>query len=566
MGSTERSFDYVICGGGTAGCVLASRLAEAANVSVLVIEAGEHNRDLKMTHMAGAFTQNFETSQDWCIESEPLAGNGDRRVMLNRGKFLGGSSGCNATLCVRGIKQDYDDWGVEGWSGEEMFEYMKKAETFHGKPWFKASPDTHGNSGPLHTEPHDFAPISTLMKESCISKGPPFIDDLFATGEAPEGCGHVVRTVHKGIRTTAADYLQSGHIRGSITLETNAVVDRILITESYDGSYTATGVVYVDAQTHAPSTVRASREVVIAAGSFCSPAVLMRSGIGPRDDLASHGIDCIMDLPGIVWIFYESEKAGLTNDCYVYHTGAMEASLKQWEEEKSGVLTHIPCGVVAYSRVDDQLKNEPLWTESPRKQGHDPMGIRPNQPNIELLTLECYTPLKHSTDFPADNQHAFGIVPELFGARTRGSVRLKSTDPLDNPIVDCQFLADPLDMLVMSEACRFANEIMTEGQGTKDLVKGSWPPASGHNTWTTREQWISWIKENITTCYHPAGTCKMGRITDPLAVVDEKLRVKGIKNLRVADCSIMPGLNSGHTQMPAYAIGEKCADMIKEWS
>lgn len=192
------------------------------------------------------------------------------------------------------------------------------------------------------------------------------------------------------------------------------------------------------------------------------------------------------------------------------------------------------------------------------------MGLTPSQPNVEFFTTECYGGPKQYDQFPIDQKHAFSMIAELFAPKSRGSVTLKSADPMDNPIVDCNYLSDPMDMLVLSEACRFGNEIVMSGAGTKDIVKGSWPPNLSHHAYTKREEWVPYVKEHATTCYHAAGTCAMGKKENPNAVVDEKLQVKGVTGLRVADCSIMPALHGGHTQMPAYGIGEKCADLIKE--
>jgi choline dehydrogenase-like flavoprotein len=212
------------------------------------------------------------------------------------------------------------------------------------------------------------------------------------------------------------------------------------------------------------------------------------------------------------------------------------------------------------------------------------MGLTPDQPNIEFFNTECYGGPKQFEQFPdGETTHAFSLIAELFAPKSRGSVTLKSANPQDNPVVDHNYLSDELDVLVLSEACTFANEIITQGKATKDIVEGSWPRDLTHHTYTKREDWVPFVKENATTCmflffrsiipsafltnsilgYHPGGTCKMGLASDPLAVLDHELRVRGVKGLRVADTSIMPLLNQGHTQMPAYAIGEKAADLIR---
>ncbi|PYH40568.1 GMC family oxidoreductase [Aspergillus saccharolyticus JOP 1030-1] len=566
-------YDYIICGGGTSGCVVAGRLAENPQVRILVIEAGQHNKDLESVHMAGGWPINLDKETDWNIVTPPMPGVDNRQVKLSRGRFLGGSSGCNGTLCIRGCKQDYDDWGLDGWSGEEFFGYMRKAETFHSKPWFKANDEFHGQSGPLHLEPHDLAPISNLIMDSFVSQGLPLDHDMFTTGETPHGCGHVPRTVHNGIRTTSSDFITKGYLRSNITVMTDTTVDRILMRHG-SNDLKAEGVVVITPA--GPKSIYAKKEIIVSGGAYCSPAILMRSGIGPREELNKHGIECQVELPGvgqnlldhmIVFIFYETTKAGLTTDYLVHHGDSFEKSYALWKEKKEGFLSTVPFGAFAFARLDDRLKDEPLWRDAPREPGRDPMGLTPKQPNIEFFTTECYGGPKQYDQFPIDHKHAFSIIAELFSPRSRGSVTLSSKDPHDNPIVDCNYLSDPLDLLVITEACKFANEIIMKGAGTKDIVKGSWPPSLTHHAYTEREQWVPYVKEHGTTCYHAGGTCAMGKDSDPNAVLDNRLRVRGVSGLRVADCSVMPTLNGGHTQMPAYGIGEKCADLIKEtWS
>ncbi|PYI30291.1 alcohol oxidase [Aspergillus indologenus CBS 114.80] len=569
----RETYDYIICGGGTSGCVIAGRLAENPQIRILVIEAGQHNKDLESVHMAGAWSTNIDKETDWNIVTPPMSGVDNRQVKLSRGRFLGGSSGCNGTLCIRGCKQDYDDWGLDGWSGQEFFQYMRKAETFHSKPWFKADHEYHGQSGPLHVEPHDLAPISNLIMDSFISQGLPLDHDMFTTGETPHGCGHVPRTVHKGIRTTSGDFITNGYLRSNVTVMTETTVDKVLLGQGSEG-LKAEGVMVITPD--GPRSIYAKREIIISGGAYCSPAILMRSGIGSKEELSKHDIECKVDRPGvgqnlldhmIVFIFYETEKPGLTNDYLVHHGDSFEKSYALWKEKKEGFLSTFPFGCFAFARLDDRLKDEPLWRDAPREPGRDPMGLTPKQPNIEFFTTECYGGPKQYDQFPIDHKHAFSIIAELFSPRSRGSVTLSSKHPLENPIVDCNYLSDPLDLLVLTEACRFANEIITKGAGTKDIIKGSWPPNLTHHTYTKREEWIPYVKEHGTTCYHAAGTCAMGKDGDPNAVLDHKLRVRGVSGLRVADCSVMPTLHGGHTQMPAYGIGEKCADLIKEtWS
>ncbi|KAJ5819182.1 hypothetical protein N7474_004773 [Penicillium riverlandense] len=574
MGSVEDSestFDYIVCGGGTSGCVVAGRLAENPDVKILLLEAGPHNKDLENVHMTGGWSNLFDSETDWNVITPPMAGVDNRQVKLSRGRFLGGCSGCNGTLCIRGCRQDYDDWGLDGWSGDEFFKYMRKAETFHPKDWFKADKDSHGYTGPLHTEPHDLAPISQLLMDSFVSQGLPLNHDMFSTGAVSHGCGHVPRTVYKGSRTTGADFVTNKNHRGNITIATDSIVDKVIFTHEADETR-ATGVV-VKSSDDSSKTYYARKEIVVSGGAYCSPAILLRSGIGPREELEKHSIPCTMDLPGvgknlmdhlIVFMFYETEKPGITNDHHVYHDNNFTKTYTEWKEQKKGFLSTFPFGSFAFARLDSRLSDSDLWTTSPRATGRDPMGLTPSQPNIEFFTTECYGGPKQYNEFPINNKHAFSMIAELFAPKSRGSVTLNSKDAMENPIVDCNYLDDPLDLLVISEACRFGNEIVMNGAGTKDVVKGAWPADLKHHTYKTREEWVPYVKEHATTCYHAAGTCAMGRDDNKMAVLDEKLRVKGVTGLRVADCSVMPTLHGGHTQMPAYGIGEKCADLIKE--
>ncbi|KAF6828351.1 gmc oxidoreductase [Colletotrichum musicola] len=572
MGSIPQDlvYDFVICGGGTSGCVVASRLAENPDVNVLVIEAGQHSKELENVHMTGGWSQLFDKETDWNVITVPRPAVNNRQVKLSRGKFLGGCSGCNGTLCIRGSKQDYDDWGVEGWSGDEFFKYIRKAENFHGKDWFKASND-HGTDGHLHIEPHDLAPISNLLMDSMVDKGLPLDHDMFTHGNNPHGCGHAPRTVFKGSRSTAADFVTNENTKNNLHLLTETHVDKVIV-ETVDGELKATGVRAVKADGSVVE-IKVRKEVVVSGGAYCSPNILNRSGIGAKDELEKFGIQTLVELPGvgknlmdhlIVFMFYETEKEGLTNDHHVYHGDNFAKTYALWKDHKAGFLSTFPFGAFAYARLDERLADSDLWKNAPRQAGRDPMGLTPKQPNIEFFTTECYGGPKQFDKFPSDGKHAFSMIAELFGPKSRGTVTLRSADATAVPVVDTNYLSDPLDVEVLAEACRFGNEIVMEGKGTKDIVKGSWPSELVHHKYTTREEWVPYVKDNATTCYHAAGTCAMGKADDPKAVVDSTLTVKGVKNLRVADCSIMPILNGGHTQMPAYGIGEKAADLIKE--
>ena len=199
-------------------------------------------------------------------------------------------------------------------------------------------------------------------------------------------------------------------------------------------------------------------------------------------------------------IFYEVDKPGITHDHLIWHTGARARSTKEYEENHTGFMSQIPFGSFAFARLDKRLEDSQLWKEADRIGELDPMGLKPTQPHVEFWNTECYSPKYLLADFPADNQHAFALAVELFAPRSRGYVTLKSTNPSDNPVVDHRHLSDPLDMLVFSEACTFANEIVTLGSATKEIVKGAWPNTLLHNKYTKREHWEPTIKAKADTC------------------------------------------------------------------
>jgi choline dehydrogenase-like flavoprotein len=382
------------------------------------------------------WSQLFDKETDWNIVSVPGNGVNERQVKLSRGKYLGGCSGCNGTLCIRGSKQDFDDWNMEGWSGDEFFGYMRKvgvraiysswylearcfdldwnqqAETFHTKSWFKTDPELHGYDGPLHIEPHDLAPISDLIMRSMISKGMPLDHDMFTHGNNPHGCGHAPRTVYNGIRTTGADFITKGLLRDNVTVLVNTHVDKVLLERCSDGELRATGVRVVQPD-GTREDITATKEVIVNGGSYCSPNILNRSGLGRKDDLERLGIEVLADLPGIgqnlmdhliVFMFYETERKELTNDHLAYHDNAISSSYQQWKDSKSGFLSTFPFGIFAFARLDDRLADSAVWNSATRQPGRDPMGLTPHQPNVEFWNTECYGGPKQYDQFPTDHK------------------------------------------------------------------------------------------------------------------------------------------------------------------
>lgn len=293
----EVVYDTYFVSGGTAGCVIARRLAEDSTVTVLLLEAGKRKEDVPASSIPAAVSQILGTDADWNIQSEPCKELNGRQLHLARGKFLSGSSGCNGTLCIRGTMQDYDDWGVDGWKGSQMFDYMKRVEAFRNNDWFEHDSGAHGNEGLLVTSPHDPAPISRCILESFQSKGLQIKPDMFTSGNTSNGCGHAIRSVCNGTRTSAFDYISSDTDLSNLTITTGQYVNRILLEER-GVDIVATGVQSQD-KNGLGVHFTARKEVVLASGAYGSPAVLLRSGIGPTKELEKLGVKTKVDLPGV---------------------------------------------------------------------------------------------------------------------------------------------------------------------------------------------------------------------------------------------------------------------------
>ena len=266
---------------------------------------------------------------------------------------------------------------------------------------------------------------------------------------------------------------------------------------------------------------------------------------------------------------YEVTQPNLTHDVHIHHANGLENSLSAYQNNRSGFFATFPFGVFALTRLDDALAPSPLWQnrcEVTPGRDRDGANLTQQQAHVEYMHTELYSGHIHGRDIPLEGKHGFEMMTLLFSQRSRGRVVLRSVNPHDKPLIDPRYLSDPLDLLMLTEGVRFAHSIVTSGSGTKDIVApGVWnagPKYAAFGPETAAKDWEDYVRQYTTTAHHPAGTCRMGRDGDNAAVVDEKLRVRGVEGLMVADCSVMPSLNGGHTQMPAYAIGEKAAELL----
>ncbi|CAF2123070.1 unnamed protein product [Rotaria magnacalcarata] len=584
------TYDYIIIGGGTSGAVAARRLAEGnTNLSVCLLEAGPSDAEIVDGRMIGRWALNGAKSPDWNYDTIAQKGCNNRIIHALRARYLGGCSAVNGTLLIRGAKADYDRiaaLGNPGWSWEEMLPYFKASETFHPVEWHQADLNAHGNSGPLHTEPHRLAAISEKVLDSFIDSGFEYKPDMFVQGDY-EGVGHVVRTAHKGIRSTSADFVHS-YGKTNLTVQTGVYVDRFIlekndVNDKNRCDYKAVGVeAHYDGNDQS-IIIKARKEIILSAGAYNSPMILMHSGIGPAEHLIEMGISCKVDLPGvggnlqdhtIVYTSYQVNDPSLTVDRFYYnHPELLTESAKQWHETKTGPLADLPVGAFALKRIDKTIQ-DPVWEaaksekQTDQSAECDPTGQWLNQPHIEFWTSEMQFFAPNFIEggelppFPVEGEGVITLITFLCASQSRGTVRLSSKNPSSAPIIDHAYLENDLDVAVLAEGCRIGHEVLTKGRGTKDVIVGPWPKTASYAN--DLASWKEHVRAFANTCYHPGGTCKMAPDTDPMGVVDHRLRVRNIEGLRVADVSIMPLLNNGHTQAPAYAIGEKVAHMVLE--
>ena len=518
-------YDYVIVGGGSAGCVLAGRLSEDPDVQVLLLEAGGPNTQAEI-HIPAAFSKLFQGSLDWNYRTVPQAGAADRNLYWPRGKVLGGSSSINAMIYIRGSRADYDGWaagGCAGWSYDDVLPYFKRAEDNE-----RGAGPYHGVGGPLRVEdPRDVSPVSQAFVDAAVAAGHTRNPDF--NGAEQEGAGHYQLTQKRGRRVSAADaYLKPARRRANLTVWTGALAHRVVIEKGR-----AVGVEV--ARGGALQTVRADREVLVCGGAINSPQLLMLSGIGPADALRAHRVEVVADRAGvgenlqdhlIVGVHYalrepvsllNAEGLGSVARYLLFRRGMLTSNVAE-----TGLFVRTRAGAAA---PDLQFHVAPALFEN--------HGLTPA------------------------TEHGFSLGPTLVGTRSRGRITLQSADPTEHPAIDPQALADPADLATLVEGVRVAREIAHAGPLDRyrgDEIKPG--PESDRRADVER-----YVRETCETLYHPVGTCRMG--ADAESVVDLDLRVRGVDGLRVVDASVMPTVPNGNTNAPTLMVAEKAVDVIR---
>lgn len=526
------TFDYVIVGAGSAGCVLAHRLSEDAGATVALVEAGGQDRNIWIHIPAGYYRNITNPAITWQYESGPEPHLGGRKITWPRGRVLGGTSAINGLLYVRGQAEDFNQWrqlGNAGWSFADVLPYFKRAERQERGP-----SELHGADGPLGvSDVHMHNPICEAFIASCVAEGIPHTTDF--NGPSQEGVGYYQLTNYKGRRSsTAVAYLKPIKGRTNLAIVTDAPTQRVVL----DGKR-AVGIVV--RQGGREKTIRARREVLLAAGAIGSPQLLELSGIGAPDVLKAAGISVEHALPGVgenlqdhyqARLVYEMKAAGSLNE--VWHSRWLQFRTGlEYVLFRRGLLT-IGAGVVGVF-----AKSSPAL----------------DTPDIQFH----FIPL--SAEGPGQGLHPFpGVIVSVCQLRpeSRGSIHVTSPDAAVKPSIVSNYLATDLDRQVLLDALKMARRIVAR-RPFADIVVREYVPGSSA---ASDDDLLAFAKAKGTTIFHPCGTAKMGR--DTMAVVDERLRVHGVAGLRVVDASIMPTMTSGNTNAPTIMIGEKAADMIRE--
>lgn len=530
----QQGFDYIIVGAGTAGCVLANRLSADPSTRVLLVEAGGKDDYFWIDIPVGYLYTINNPRTDWCYKIEPDPGLNGRAIGYARGKVLGGCSSINAMVYMRGQRSDYDHWaklGNAGWSWDEVLPYFKRTEDYaHG------GDDLHGVGGELRVEERRVSwEILDAWREAAAECGIPKIDE-FNRGDN-FGNAYFQMNQKRGVRWSASKaFLRPVAHRDNLTVITDAHVHRLRL-EARDGRRRATGI-EVELQGRLQA-VGARRAVIMAAGSIGSPQIMQLSGIGPGALLQQHGIDVVHDMPGLgenlhdhlqVRIVYKVHGVTTLNQRANSLLGKMAMGL-EYLFFKTGPLTMPPSQLGAFAYSDPAQESANIeW-------------------HVQPLSLDKF----------GDPLHRFAaITPSVCNLRptSRGHVRITGKDPKRYPAITLNYLSTSEDRKVALDSVRMTRKIMA----AKALAKyrpEEWKPGPSLQS---DDELLKAAGDLATTIFHPVGTCKMG--SDPLAVVDDRLRVHGIDGLRVVDASIIPRITSGNTNAPVTMIAERGAEMI----
>ena len=525
-------FDYIVVGAGSAGCVLANRLTANGKHSVLLLEAGPEDTHLWI-HVPLGYGKLFkEKAVNWMYQTEPEPGLDGRTIFQPRGKVLGGSSSINGLLYLRGQHEDYDRWrqrGNAGWGYDDVLPYFKKAEDQQ-----RGGNEFHGVGGPLPVSDWRHAdPLSEAFVVAAAESGIPTNPDF--NGATQEGAGFFQTTTRRGRRaSTAYSYLRPARSRSNLHVETEALAQRIL----FDGRR-AVAVEY--RQGANVKTARARREILVSSGAYNSPQLLQLSGVGPADLLQKYGVGVVLDMQGVGNDLQDHLQVRMVMRC------AQKITLND-------IVNHPVRRVLAGARYA-AFRTGPLTIAAGTSGAFFKTNPRLATPDIQVHFLPF------STDKMGEKLHPFsGFTASVCQVRpeSRGTLRIKSADPSVAPEIRINYLATETDRNANVEGLKILRRIL-HAPALKPYVIEEVDPGSKV---ASDEELLNYCRQRGSTIYHPTSTCRMGN--DSLAVVDQRLRVRGIEGLRVVDGSIMPDLVSGNTNAPIIMIAEKASDMILE--
>ena len=534
MADTSETFDFIVTGAGSAGCAVAGRLSESGKYRVLLLEAGGPDRN-PWIHIPLGYTKTYTDPRvNWMFETEPEAQLNGRTLYQPRGKVLGGTSSINGMVYMRGTPTDYDNWrqrGCEGWDWESVLPFFKKAENQE-----RGADEHHGTGGPLNVSNPVRCPLGDAMVEAAIQAGIPANDDF--NGPRQEGAGYYQTTTTSRRRWSAArTYLRDAKRRPNLTVATKAHATRVLIENGR-----AIGVEYRTPQ--GLFTARCRGEIVVSGGVYGSPQLLQLSGLGPAELLRQHGIPVVHDMPGVgshlhdhfnTYLVYRCSQPVTINDLAMSGMRKLTAGV-QYALTRSGHLSNAGIYAGAFVRSDPRLE----------------------QPDLQINMFGWSALERLRTGIKPHPFSAFTLSPVHLRPEGRGTVRIKSPDPLAPPAIQFNFLASDYDFQALIYGTRLSRKIAAQPALKPFVVEEVLPGPAVQ----TDDDIIEEIRVRGVSNLHPVGTCRMGRETD--AVVDPRLRVYGIEGLRVADASIMPQVPGGNTNAPSIMIGEKCAHMILE--
>ena len=528
--SEALEFDYVVVGAGSAGCVLANRLSADGRHSVLLLEAGPKDNNLWI-HVPLGYGKLFkEKTVNWMYQTEPEPGLDGRTIFQPRGKVLGGSSSINGLLYVRGQHEDYDRWrqhGNSGWGFDDVLPYFKKAENQE-----RGADDFHGAGGPLPVSDLVHAdPLSAAFIAAAAETGIPVNPDF--NGASQEGAGFFQTTTRRGRRaSTAVAYLRPARGRRNLQVETSALAQRIL----FDG-HRADAIEF--RQAGVLRTARARKEILVSSGAYNSPQLLQLSGVGPAELLRQHDIDVVLDAPGVGHDLQDHMQVRVVMRCTQSIT-------------LNDVVNSPVRRILAGARYA-AFRKGPLTIAAGTSGAFFKTSPRLATPDIQIHFLPF------STDKMGERLHSFsGFSASVCQLRpeSRGSLRIRSADPTMAPEIRINYLSTEVDRIANVEGLKVLRRIL-QAPALRPYVMQEVDPGAKVST---DEELLNYCRARGSTIYHPTSTCRMG--SDPLAVVDQSLRVRGLEGLRVVDGSIMPDLVSGNTNAAIIMIAEKASDMI----